>query len=82
MIWLTLKFLRSMARHQWAKWRGYYVIAPGGIRAWRETTCNKCPFNDCGQCSKCSCLVISKTMMALESCPIRLWRPVWIKRNP
>jgi hypothetical protein len=82
MIQMAMRFIWSMARHQWAKWQGYEVLAPGGIRAFRETTCLPCPFNDMGQCSKCSCLVVSKTMLALEKCPIRLWNAVWLKRRP
>lgn len=81
MIWMALKFVRSMLRHQWARWRGYEVIAPYGIQVWRNRKCDKCKFNFEGQCLKCKCLVLSKTMMALERCPIRLWNPVWVRRK-
>lgn len=81
MIGMAWKFLRSMIRHQWAKWRGYEVIAPFGIQKWRNRKCEVCPFNEEGQCAKCKCLVISKTMMSLERCPIRIWSPVWIRRK-
>jgi hypothetical protein len=68
-----------MVRHQWAKWRGFSVLAPPGVQAWRNLKCGKCPFNEEGQCVKCDCLVLAKTMMALERCPVRLWSPVWFR---
>lgn len=80
MIRMALKFVYSMARHQWARWRGYEVIAPQGIQQWRTRKCNLCPFNEEGQCLRCRCLVLSKVMMSLERCPIRLWNPVWFRR--
>ena len=81
MIAMALKFIRSMARHQWAKWCGYLVIAPPGVQDWRTRKCDRCQFNEEGQCQKCKCLVISKIVMALERCPIRQWNPVWIRRK-
>jgi len=81
MIKITLKFVWAMARHQWAKWRGFVVIAPPGVQAWRNRKCGKCAFNNEGECLRCHCLVLSKVIMALERCPIRLWNPVWIKRR-
>ena len=81
MISMAWKFLWSMARHQWAKLRGFEVIAPYGIQAWRTRKCSFCPYNEEGQCHRCQCLILAKTMMALERCPIRLWNRVWIKRK-
>jgi len=81
MIKMALKFVVSMARHQLAKWFGYRVIATPGVQAWRDRICRRCDSNEEGQCLKCNCLILSKTMMALERCPIRLWNPVWIKRK-
>lgn len=81
MIGMVWKFARSMARHQWAKWRGYEVIAPVGIQAWRTRKCDVCPHNLEGQCLKCKCLILSKVMMALERCPIRQWNPVWVRKR-
>lgn len=79
---MAIRFLLSMARHQWAKWTGYEVLAPYGIQTWRNRKCIPCQFNDEGQCSKCRCLIAAKTIMSLERCPIRKWNPVWIKRKP
>ncbi len=81
MIKMAWKFFVAMARHQWAKWQGYEVLAPVGIHAWRDRQCQSCEFNNEGQCMKCKCLVLSKTVMALEKCPVRKWNPVWIKRK-
>jgi hypothetical protein len=81
MIRMVFKFVRSMARHQWAKWRGYEVLAPFGVQKWRNRKCDVCPFNEEGQCAKCKCLVLSKVVMALEHCPVRQWNAVWIRRR-
>lgn len=80
MIMMAFRFIKSMARHQWAKWLGYKTVAPYGIQAWRMRKCDRCEFNDEGQCSKCKCLTIAKCMMALERCPVRKWNPVWVRR--
>ena len=56
MIWMALKFMRSMARHQWAKWCGYEVLATFGVQKWRTNKCDRCVYNEEGQCSKCKCL--------------------------
>lgn len=81
MIFMAWKFVRSMARHQWAKWMGYEVLASPGVQKWRDRKCDVCPFNEEGQCMKCKCLVLSKIVMALERCPIGQWSPVWYRRR-
>lgn len=81
MIVMAIHFIRSMIRHQLAKLCGYMVIAPTGVQDWRNRKCERCEFNDEGQCTKCKCLILAKCMMALERCPIRKWNPVWIRRR-
>jgi hypothetical protein len=81
MIKLTWKFLCAMARHQWAKWHGFEILASTGTQSDRFEICAPCDYNDEGQCLKCRCLIISKTVMALEKCPLGLWGRVWVRRN-
>jgi hypothetical protein len=81
MIRMAWKFIRSMLRHQWAKWVGYEIIAPAASQASRNRKCEICPYNEEGQCHRCQCLIVAKTMMALEECPIGLWHRVWIRRK-
>ena len=81
MIKMAWHFVVSMARHWWAKKQGYEVFAPPANQGYRTGVCGGCPNNEDGQCKKCNCLILSKTMMALEECPIRLWPRVWIKRK-
>jgi len=78
---LTCKFVWSMIRHWWAKARGYRVIAPLGVRSYREGVCHRCALRDDDICSRCGCLVLSKTMMALERCPENYWGPAWVRSS-
>jgi hypothetical protein len=78
---MTWKFICAMARHQWAKWRGWEVITPRAPLAFRERQCAQCSANEEGQCLVCKCLVLSKTLMALEKCPRGKWNRVWVKRK-
>jgi hypothetical protein len=68
-----------MLRHKWARVRGYEVFAPTAAQAFRNSKCGVCPDNEDGQCRRCKCLILAKTMMALEECPVGLWHRVWIK---
>ena len=81
MIGMAWRFIKAMARFQWAKQAGYETIAPAGGQAFRNAHCNICPNNEGGQCKRCDCLILAKTMMAQEECPIGLWHRIWIKRE-
>jgi len=81
MIGMAWRFVRAMLRFQWAKWRGYETIAPVGVQEYRNTQCEKCAYDQGGQCALCDCLVLAKTMMAQEKCPVGRWSRVWIKRK-
>ena len=76
-----ITFIRSMFRHGWANVRGYHVIASPGVQEYRFKQCRKCEHNDEGQCQLCSCLVLAKTIMAMETCPDRRWSAEWKKRT-
>lgn len=77
MIRMAFHFVVSMARHQWAKFCGYDVIAPSGVQAYRNSICGPCEFNVDEQCQACKCLIVSKTMLSMEACPKRKWGRVW-----
>jgi hypothetical protein len=81
MIKMAWHFLVSMVRHWWAKKRGYAIFTPAAAQAYRDQQCAGCSRNEEGQCLECKCLVLSKTMMALEECPIGKWHRVWIRRK-
>lgn len=81
MIKMAFHFVASMARHQWAKWRGYEILAPVPIMVVRARKCGGCIFNEDEQCSRCKCLIASKVMMSLESCPEGFWGPSWRKKK-
>jgi hypothetical protein len=80
MIKMAWHFGVSMARHWWAKRRGYQIFTPAGPQAYRDSQCGVCAWNNDGQCEKCKCLILSKTMMALEECPEGKWHRVWAKK--
>jgi hypothetical protein len=79
MIKMAWHFMMAMLRHQWAKNCGYEIFAPPAAQEYRGHQCGICPANEAGQCKKCTCLILAKTMMALEECPIGMWHRVWIK---
>lgn len=81
MIKMAWKFFVAMVRHQFARWRGYDIFAPQAALAYRNSRCETCRDNEEGQCRLCKCLIISKTMLALEECPRHKWHRVWIKRT-
>jgi hypothetical protein len=81
MIGMAWRFLMAMARFQWAKWKGYETLAPAASQEYRNQKCGICPNNFGGQCGLCDCLILAKTMMAQEECPIGIWSRVWVKRK-
>jgi hypothetical protein len=78
---MAWKFLLAMGRHWWAKRRGYEIFTPKSALAFRDHECAICDFNEDGQCGVCKCLTISKTLLALEECPMGKWHRVWVKRK-
>lgn len=77
---MMVRFVAAMCRVKWAKFRGYEVIAPPGIQAFRARQCKKCAFFEDGMCLRCKCLIFAKAMLTVEECPIGLWSRVWIKK--
>jgi hypothetical protein len=81
MIGMAWRFIKAMARFQWAKHRGYETLAPAASQAFRNHECDHCVYNSEGQCELCDCLILAKTMLAQEECPAGKWSRVWIKRK-
>lgn len=81
MIRLAWRFICAMARHQWAHWKGWEVFASDSVQDARSVVCGHCRFNEDGQCSVCKCLILSKTIMALEKCPRGYWPRVWVRKK-
>lgn len=79
---LFWNFFKAWARVQWAKVRGYEVLASPFVAQVRfDGGCRDCPLFDGAQCTICHCLAQAKVMIASERCPIGTWGPVWIKRK-
>lgn len=75
-------FIKAWARVQWARIRGYEVLAPAFVSEFRfKHGCQKCPFFDGAQCEVCHCLAEAKVMISIERCPIGTWGPRWVKKN-
>lgn len=77
---MIIGFVFAALRHYYAKLFGYKVLASPLVQYDRLGHCIKCPYYDEGTCNKCGCLVISKSMLNTEQCPIKTWRRVWVKR--
>lgn len=64
--------------HAFLYWReGRPVIAPKGVRQWRERKCGRCRHAHYGFCNLCHCLIAAKTKLASEECPAA--PPRWMK---
>ncbi len=72
------RLLVAWIRHEYARVRGFQVIAPGCVQDLRHRECQSCEFFDGFMCTKCSCLVEAKISLAQEKCPIGKWCRVWI----
>lgn len=73
------KFFTAWARTKWFYFRGYEALAPMRIVAARMEMCNLCEFESEGSCAACKCLLLSKTALASEKCPINRWGRVYTR---
>jgi len=55
------------------KFAGIKTTVPTDVQEWRHTLCRFCSSNDFGQCQECTCLVLPKTWLTQESCPLGHW---------
>jgi len=81
MILVFLRFIGAYWRAKVAKWQGYDPIAPTIAQNRRLEICNMCDFFQDGECLKCGCSVVAKTMMATEKCPVGRWKRLWIRKR-
>lgn len=81
MLILFLHFIRSYFLNRLASWTGHETLTPRHILLGRNKMCEGCDFFQEGLCMKCGCLVLSKTLLTTEKCPIGKWGPVWIKSH-
>lgn len=76
------RFMLSVARTTWAKLRGYEILATPGERDERLDQCDWCDeLSQSQQCRVCSCFVLAKAALALESCPKKKWRAIWRRKK-
>lgn len=61
--------------------RGFQTLADSTTQLQRDNICLPCSFYENGLCQKCGCLVIAKTSLALEKCPIGKWGRVWKRKK-
>ena len=76
---MIFTFVKAMVIYQWAKLRGYKILASDETQNSRWDHCLDCPYFDAGQCRRCGCLLTGKIMLNTEQCPDKRWRRVWQK---
>lgn len=76
-------FLAALARTGFAKLFGYQVLAPWDVRLVRLDECMECEelVEETQQCAVCTCFVDAKVSLALEQCPKKKWKRIWIKKH-
>lgn len=74
-------FIVSMARLQWFKFRGFEPIADPARQGIRYLYCQCCPENKNEVCRVCKCLIHAKISLNSESCPLKYWPAMKIKKN-
>lgn len=52
---------------------GAEVLAPPSYVNERRAICEACPQRAGLRCSICTCVIVAKTRLAQESCPIKKW---------
>lgn len=78
---MPFTFVAAMVRTAWAKLRGYEVLATREHQYFREAICQDCPLFDGEQCGECGCLVMAKTALNTEKCPLNKWPRIWRKKR-
>jgi hypothetical protein len=76
-----VNFFAAWARVQWFKFRGYDVLVSVEINQARSEVCHGCRWNRNEECVLCGCLIMSKTLLASEECPKKLWKRLRIKKS-
>lgn len=74
-------FVKAWVRYQWAAANGYKLIATSAVMERRSKLCETCDFYNDGVCDRCGCLILSKTLLNTEKCPVGRWGALWIKKT-
>lgn len=77
------RLIAAVARASYAKLFGYQVMAPVDIWDGRLDECMNCDQLDVSnqQCQICTCNIDAKASLALEQCPLKKWKRVWLKKH-
>ena len=71
---LTTKQVAKQFGASMTKWaKSGFKTASKPAHAQRYATCVTCPHMVAHFCEKCKCLVLAKTKLATESCPLGKW---------
>lgn len=68
-----ITFFRSMLKAGLARVAGIPLTVPLEAQEARLTFCHLCPFKRGGQCLRCTCFILPKTLISVESCPMGYW---------
>ena len=74
-------FVWSWLKYRWWKIAGWETLVPKRTLKHRMGECDLCPHNQEGVCGICKCLIVSKIMLASESCPRGYWPSAYIKKT-
>ena len=77
------RLLAAFVRAGFAGFFGYEAVAPVEVWDARLDKCMDCDELDVAsqQCRICTCNVDAKTSLALEQCPLKKWKRVWLKKR-
>lgn len=62
---------------------GYQALTPVEVLDARLDQCMNCEelVEETQQCAVCTCFVDAKVSLALEQCPKKKWKRIWIKKH-
>jgi hypothetical protein len=77
------RVIAAAARAVYAKVFRYRVLVPDDVWYNRLDECINCDELDVPnqQCRICTCSVDAKASLALEQCPLKKWKRVWLKKR-
>lgn len=77
---LFFNFFSSWVRLQWARYRGFKILASPDEQQRRLNICYPCRYYRDGLCMACGCLTYAKVALASEKCPKKYWLSIWVKK--
>lgn len=70
----------TFVKAMWRFWKRPEV-APQAVQDVRAARCRLCPYEEQGQCQKCTCVVDFKVILATEFCPDKRWGEYFSARS-